>query len=287
MTDQAKGLWITLFGVLAIVPDSLFVRLIDAPTLTIVFWRSLTQGTSLLLVMLLIFGRNYPRSLHDVGRTAFPFGLMITGSGIAFVASVQYTTIANTVLIIATVPVFAALASWLWLGERISKRMAWTMFFAILGVSVIAYGSIEPDSQSTLLGDALALSAAIMFAIAITCARSVRPASITPVVPIAFLIFAALLFPFVDPWAVDSSDWIFIAVHGGVFIAASSALLSYGPKFITSAEVALLILLESLLAPILGWIVVGETPGNWSLVGGSIVLVTLVVSNLIALRKTK
>ena len=287
MTDQAKGLLITMVGVLAIVPDSLFVRLIDAPTFTIVFWRALTQGLSLLVVLLFIFGRTYGDSVKQIGWIGIPFGILVTGSGVAFVASVQYTTIANTVLIIATVPVFAAISSWLWLGERISKRMAWTMFFAILGVAVIAYGSIEPNSQSTLFGDALALTAAFMFAFAITCARSVRPASITPIVPIAFLVLAALLFPFVDPWDVDPGDWVFVALHGGVFVALSSALLSYGPKFITSAEVALLILLESLLAPILGWIVVGEVPGSWSLWGGGIVLATLVISNIIALKKAK
>ena len=287
MSDQAKGLLITLIGVLAIVPDSLFVRLIDAPTFTIVFWRALTQGLVLLVILLFIFGRRLPSKVRAVGLTAIPFGLLVTGSGVMFVASVQYTTIANTVLIIATVPVFAALASWIWLGERISRRMMWTMVFAIFGVAVIAYGSADPESKATLFGDALALAAALMFALAITCARSVRPVSITPIVPISFIILAVALFPFVDPWDVDPGDWFYVALHGGVFVALSSAMLSTGPQYITSAEVALLILLESLLAPVLAWIVVGEVPGVWSLWGGGIVLVTLVVSNVIALRRQK
>ena len=276
-----------MIGVLCIVPDSLFVRLIDAPTFTIIFWRNLTQGLSLLLVMVLILGRSYPQKIREIGWVALPFGFLVTVSGLFFVASVQYTTIANTVIIIATVPVFAALSSWLWLGERVSVRMAWTMGFAIIGVAIIGYGSTEPDARSSLFGDALALGAAAMFAFAITCARSVRPISITPVVPIAFLIMAALIFPFIDAWDVDPGDWLWVALHGGVFVAASSALLSYGPKFITSAEVALLILLESIFAPILAWIVIGEIPGHWSLWGGSIVLVTLVISYIVALRRAK
>ncbi|WP_300033561.1 hypothetical protein [uncultured Roseobacter sp.] len=44
MTDQMKGLLITLAGVLLVVPDALFVRLIDADALTIAFWRQLLAG---------------------------------------------------------------------------------------------------------------------------------------------------------------------------------------------------------------------------------------------------
>ncbi|MEO0343945.1 MAG: DMT family transporter [Pseudomonadota bacterium] len=287
MNNQAKGLLITLFGVLFVVPDSLFVRLIDAPTLTVVFWRAFAQGIVLLLFMLVLHGSSYPQKIKKIGAIAVPFGVTVTISGLMFISSVSYTTVANAVLILATVPIFAAIASWVWLGERISSRMAWTVFFAFVGVGVIAYGSVEPDSASTLFGDLLALGAAALFAISITCARSVRPTSITPVVPLAFLGLSICLFPFIDIWDVAPEDWVLVALHGGFFIAISSALLSFGPKFITSAEVALLILLESLLAPILAWIVIGEVPGPYSLWGGSIVLVTLVVSNLVALKRQK
>ena len=44
MTDQAWGLMLTVLGVLFVVPDSLFVRLIDAPALTIAFWRLTLAG---------------------------------------------------------------------------------------------------------------------------------------------------------------------------------------------------------------------------------------------------
>jgi drug/metabolite transporter (DMT)-like permease len=50
--------------------------------------------------------------------------------------------------------------------------------------------------------------------------------------------------------------------------------------------VALLILLESVLAPLLVWLVIGEQPGYWTIVGGVVVLGVLVVSNVVALRRT-
>ena len=71
----------------------------------------------------------------------------------------------------------------------------------------------------------------------------------------------------------------------GAFIAAATCLLTLGPRYISSAEVSLLILLESVLAPILVWFVIGEDPGVWALIGGAVVVGALLVSNLVALRR--
>jgi drug/metabolite transporter (DMT)-like permease len=63
--------------------------------------------------------------------------------------------------------------------------------------------------------------------------------------------------------------------------------LVLGPRYLSSAEVALLILLESVLAPLLVWAVVGEDPGIWAIFGGAVVIGALLVSNLIALRRSR
>ncbi len=78
-----------------------------------------------------------------------------------------------------------------------------------------------------------------------------------------------------------------VAVHGGFFIVMSMTLLSIGPRYIASAEVALLVLLESVLAPLLVWAVLGEFPGEWVLAGGAVVLGALLVSNLVVLRRRR
>ena len=64
-------------------------------------------------------------------------------------------------------------------------------------------------------------------------------------------------------------------------------MLAIGPRFISAPEVALLILLESVLAPLLVWALVGEDPGHWALFGGFIVLFSLLISNVIAVRNAK
>ena len=66
----------------------------------------------------------------------------------------------------------------------------------------------------------------------------------------------------------------------GACIAAATACLTISPRFITSTEISLLILLESVLAPILVWAVLAEHPGQWAILGGTIVLSALLAYNL-------
>ena len=106
-----------------------------------------------------------------------------------------------------------------------------------------------------------------------------------PALPLAYIACALIILPFVEPLSIPPSQWWLVALHGGFFITLSSCMLALGPRYISSAEVALLILLESVLAPLLVWLVVGEQPGIWTLIGGAMVLSVLCVSNLIALQR--
>ena len=60
--------------------------------------------------------------------------------------------------------------------------------------------------------------------------------------------------------------------------------MSTAPRYITSPEVSLIILLEAILAPLLIWYVLGENPGLKTLIGGTTIIIVLLVSNMIAFR---
>jgi len=136
------------------------------------------------------------------------------------------------------------------------------------------------------LGDFVALLVAALFAAALTVARKVRNVSMVPGVGLAYLLSAAVLVVLTDPLAVAPDKWHFVPMHSGI-IVLSAVCLALGPRYITSAEVALLILLESVLAPLLVWAVVGEHPGRYALAGGAVVVGALAVSNTLALMRRK
>ena len=121
MTDHTKGLLITTLGVLFIVPDSLFVRLIEADMITISFWRNLVSGVVAFAGLLVVSRGGTVRAVRATGWAGMIYAVCVAASGILFVFAVKLTSVANVVFIIAAMPVFAAIFSRIFLGEPISR----------------------------------------------------------------------------------------------------------------------------------------------------------------------
>lgn len=284
MSPRAYGLLITLMGMLFVTPDSLFVRLIEAEPLVIAFWRGLGSGTLILVAVLLAGGRlGRIRDLRKTGGVGGLYILLIGSTTIGFVMAIQNTSVANAVFIFATLPLFSALFSWLFLGERIPMGLGATMLVALLGLGIIAYGSGE-TAHAHWTGDLWAVFVSAAYAAALTAVRKVRDVSMVPAIPFAYIGCALVLALFVDPFSALSEQWGLIAAHGA-FIAVATCLLALGPRYISAPEVALLVLVESVLAPVLVWAFIGEEPGRWALLGGAIVIGALIVYNMWMLRR--
>lgn len=285
MTMQSKGILLTVLGVLCVVPDSLFVRLIAADPLTIAFWRLLNSAVLIALGLYLWRGTAPFRSVLSTGWAGVVFGAGTGLSGALFVLAVAHTSVANVVFIIAAMPVFAMIFSQLFLAEPISRRMLLTIAAVAFGLGIIAYGSGQTQGAS-IIGDLMALGVSALFAAGLTAARRVRNVPMVAMVPMAYIVVAAALLPFAAPFSVATADIPFLAAHAG-FIALSSIFLALGPRFITSAEVSLLVLIESVCAPLLVWGVLGEDPGPWAILGGAVVLGALFASNLYVLMRRR
>lgn len=288
MDNHLKGLIITTLGVLLVVPDSLFVRLIVADPMVTAFWRGLTAGVLVLVVLLAFQGLSGFRAVFKSGWPGLIYTVLIGTTTPAFVLAVSNTSVANVVFIFASMPIFAAAFSRVFLGEPIQPRMVITMAAVIFGLGVIAYGSSETQIASWK-GDVWAVYVSAAFAAALTAARKAKTTSMIPTIPFAYIGAAIILGVFVSPTESFTQQWPLFLGHGA-FIGAASCLLALGPRYISAAEVSLLVLLESVLAPILVWIVVGENPGRWALTGGAIVIGALITSNaysLLKLRKAK
>jgi len=282
VTDHFKGLLITTLGVLLVVPDSLFVRLIDADPLITAFWRGIIAGGFILVGLLLFQGLSGFKGILRSGKPGLVYTFLIGSTAPAFVLAVTNTSVANVVFIFATIPIFASIFSLVFLKEPIRRNMVVTIFFVLIGLGVIAYGSGYSEVASWE-GDLWALYVSMAFAGALTAVRQVKEISMIPAIPIAYIGSAVLIglfyLPLYLPLQEFKQDWHLFLGHGA-FIAGATCLLTLGPRFLSSPEVSLLILLESVLAPILVWWFLGENPGEWAIAGGVLVILTLIVSNL-------
>jgi drug/metabolite transporter (DMT)-like permease len=285
MNTHLKGLLITTLGVLFVVPDSLFIRLIEADALAIAFWRGLVAGGLVFVFVLLREGVGAFAQVLRAGRPTLGYILFFGISAPGFVLAVTMTSVANVVFILAAMPVFAAIFSRIWLREPISARMVWTMLGVFAGLGVILWGSHE-RAGATWQGDLVALGVSASFAAALTSVRGLRTRSMLPAVPLALIGAALLIWPFTDVMAPVAAQWPLLLGHG-LFIAFAAGLMVLGPRYLSSAEVSLLILLESALAPLLVWFAIGEDPGPWALVGGAMVISVLLVSNLVMLAQVR
>lgn len=285
MNDQLRGLILTTLGVLLVVPDSLFVRLIVADPMVTAFWRSMVAGGLVLIGVLAVQGAGSFRAVLAAGWPALIYMALIATTAPGFVLAITQTSVANAVFIFAATPIFAAVFSRIFLGEPIRVRMVVTMAVVMMGLGIIAYGSGSNDVASWR-GDIWAVYVSAAYAAALTALRGVKDVSMIPAIPIAYISAAFVLFWVTDPLPVFAAQSPLLLGHGA-FIAAATCLLTLGPRYISSPEVSLLILLESVLAPVLVWAVIGEDPGGWALIGGAVVIGALVVSNLVALRRSK
>lgn len=285
MDDHTKGLLITTLGVLFVVPDALFVRLIASDPLTTAFGRAFCAGVILLPALFALQGWKGFRAVLQTGWLGLLYTLLISFTAPGFVMAVSHTSVANVVFIFATIPIFATLFSRLFLEEGVSLRIILTIAAVLIGLGIIAYGS-QNSQIASWRGDVWALAVAGCYAGALTVVRRIRSVPMVPAIPFAFFISALIVLPFGTPAAGLQAEWPLFAAYG-FFIAVATCLLSTGPRYISSAEVGLLLLLESVLAPLLVWAWVGEDPGRLTLLGGAVVIGALLVSNLVLLRRRR
>ena len=283
MTDHIKGIAITTLGILLVTPDTIFVRMIVADPMVISFWRGLLSGLVVLILVSAIQGQAGFRAVFKTGWLGVLYVGLIGSTTFAVVLAVEHTSVANVVFIFAAMPIFALIFSRILLGEPIRRRMVLTMFAVIAGLCIIAYGS-QSSQIASWKGDLWALYVAVAYALALTILRMLKGTSMVPSIPVAYIGAAVLVGLFIDPIPAFSAQWPTFVAHG-VFIGLATCLLTIGPRYISAAEVALLVLLESVLAPLLIWAIADEHPGQWAIIGGMVVIGALIISNVVALRR--
>lgn len=286
MSDYAKGLWLTLTGVLILSPDVLLIRLAGLPEWTLMFWRGAGMGGMIALWLLLTQGRAAMAAFRGVGLAGLAIGLSYTIGNVSFLYSVGHTLAANTLFILATMPVFSALIARFVLGQPVPGRTWATIVAVLVGIALIAMGSAG-GGQGDLLGDLAAVVTALSWAVIFAIAGQKRSLSMVPAMAIAGF-FAMGVSLFLAPGlSVPAVSVPFVALIALIVTPGATALLSLGPRYLPPADVSLIMLLEAVFGPLLVWLVLAEFPGGWTLAGGAVVLGALTLNNLAGLRERR
>lgn len=275
-SDHTKGLAITGFGVLVLSPDALLLRLLETDPFTTVFWRGLLMGLTLAGVLALVYRGRPLRAFRSIGRwgavSAGIYALNMT----SFVYSITHTAVANTLVIIAAAPLFAAILSRVFLGERVKPETWLATIVVLAGIAVVFWDGL---AQGTWDGDLAAVVTALCLASNFTVLRHRKHIDMVPATALGggLAALGLLLTGAAAPLSPVGTDWLVLALLGFVVVPVAFGLITIGPRYITAPEVGLLMLLETLLGPLWVWLVLGERASDLSLTGGAVVVVTLLV----------
>ncbi|MBM6583482.1 DMT family transporter [Microvirga sp. BT689] len=282
-SNHVKGLVITALGGIALTVDIPLIRLSNGDPWSILMLRSgTTVAAALAIWVLWRFLRGNPPALIP-GRAGLVVASLYALAALTFVSAVFNTSTANLVFILAFNTVFATFLSWLLLKERPKPVTLVAMMAMLCGTLIIVFDGMGSGS---IIGDLLALSSAFLLAAAITVTRSSGrdmgfASLVATVVPfaIAVIMVSKIGFRVEEPW------WVIL--DGAIIFPLSFFCLAKGPKYLPGPEVAMFYLLETVLAPIWVWMIFTEVPRWATIVGGAILVLTLIAHSLWQLREER
>ncbi|ABI57921.1 DMT family transporter [Alkalilimnicola ehrlichii MLHE-1] len=280
LSRQALGMLIAGAGVLALSFDALLVRLAGVGPWEVAVWRGVFIALSLAVVAGWLGG--WQRAVRAPLGPLLGASLMFGLNGLLFVLAVMHTAVANVVVILSIAPLFAAACTRLFLREGVAAHTWVAMVVAVIAVGTVFAGSLDGDG---LLGDAFALGAAIVLGGNFTLLRRFPQVPRLPTVSLGGAVTALLAWTSAAPWGLAAESYAVLALMGLVQMPLALGLLATATRYITSPEVSLFMLVEMVLAPV--WVAawLGESPSPQTLVAGGLLLTTLAVHSVLALRR--
>lgn len=288
-------LFILLFGILAVSTAAIFIRYAQeyATSLVIAFYR-LGLATLILAPFALIRHWKEIKSLQrrDLLLASLS-GLFLALHFATWITSLEYTTVASSVVLVSTVPLWVALLSPLFLKERLSKFLILGMFFALIGGAVVGLSDTCAFSGSKIIcpsvnqlfstdrfmGNMLALVGAVMAAGYLIVGRGLRAriqltSYIFVVYGLAALILLLILIIFSEPiigYPPISYLWFFMLALIPQVLGHSSFNWALG--YLSAAFVSISLLGEPIGSTILAYFLLNETPSLLKLIGAILILV--------------
>ncbi len=268
---------ILFVGVLSVSFAAIFIRLADAPPLVIATYR-LGIASLVLVPFVLIRSKGTFKKLSRGDMFLMLLSSVFVALHFAlWITSLSYTSIASSVILVTSNPLFVAIISYFLWGERLNKWMILGIIIALVGALFITRGS-PTASPGNLFGNGLALLAALSMAAYLVIGRQLRRrvelGSYLAIIYTcaAVMLLVATLIAGYSLFGYSTTTYIMLILLAVVPQLIGHSSLNLALRLIPVTFVAVAILGEPVGATTLGYFIIGEVPTWVEIVGGLLIL---------------
>jgi len=261
--SRRKIITLLFIGLVATSFPAIFVRLAEANALAISFYRNILA--SLFILPIVAVSLKKLSSYYGLIPKIVIASFFLAFHFYSWNASLKLTTVASSLVIVATQPIWSALLGALFLKEKISLRGLLSVLIALCGVCAIAFLDIGKGSEN-LLGDFLALVAAVFASAYLITGRSVRDKIPLPVWLFSLYFFSSMillvicLLGGVPLYGFSKTTYLMFFLMALIPSFIGHSLLNYAVRFIEAYKVQLGLLLEPIVSTFLAFLIFSEKP---------------------------
>ena len=274
---KIPGYILLLFGGFCLSWGGFIVRSFqEANVWQILFLRSFFFIIALILFLSLTYKNKVIKVIKDSGVPGILGGFVMSFSFVAFIISMNNTTVANVVFIISTQTMFLAIFGFFYLKEKVSLIGSSSIFLAMSGILIMVGDSI---STGSLFGNLVALVIPINFAIYVMIIRKNSNLDMVPAMlysGIFSLIYGAILS---NSFEFTSHDLFMGFLLGVPQLALGFICITIGSRTTASATVGLLMLMETLCGPLWVWLFLNEIPPISVFIGGTVIISAIILKS--------
>ena len=244
------------------------------------FYRGISIALILICYLLIKEGLGFYKNFLKIGLSGVLGGIFLATAFTGFIYSITITTAAVTLFMLAAMPFIAAIFGYIFLGEILKRSTLIAMVIAFVGVCVMI---VNDSISGTIYGALLGFLSATGFALyTVTIRWKPETPKFTTVVlaglfcTIVSFVFLGLSFESFETMPIKNS---YLSVLHGLFVATGLILYSLGAKYLPSAELALLSLMEVVGGVLWVWLPVfgiNETPSLTVIIGGLIITIAVI-----------
>ena len=275
---KIPGPILVLLGGFSLSWGGLIIRSFEEATIwQILFYRSIFFLWVLIAFLLLTYGKKTFKKIKESGIPGVVGGIFLSGSFVAYLYSMSETTVANVVFIISTQTVFLPILAYFFLKEKISSRGLVAIVLAMIGVILMIGDSFGTGS---LYGNLTALAIPINFSILILIIRRYPKVDMIPAIFYAGIFSCLYGLIFLEGISISPKDVWLSFLLGVPQLAFGFIFITIGSRTTPAVMVGLLMLMETIFAPIWVWIFYNEIPPTGVLIGGLIIISAVVMKSL-------